>query len=83
MNVIGHRHDAIRVPFVQSAKRFTDRAPSGVIRQAVAARHDAKRNKINDFAFPRQHHWNVRGGRAIKLCRASVSDASLSEMQSQ
>jgi len=59
MNAIGRRHDAVRVPLVQSAQGFTDCFPGGAVRQRVAARRDAKRNKINDVVFPRQHHGNA------------------------
>ena len=60
VNVIGHQHDAIRVPFVQPAERFRDRCPSGAIRQRIATRHDAEGDEINYLAFPRKHYRDAR-----------------------
>ena len=54
MNVIGHRHDAVRVPFVQSIDRPADRFPSRIICERVTTGNDANRKKVNHFTFPRQ-----------------------------
>ena len=53
MNVIRHGHGAIRVPFIQPVQRFARHIPSCVIREGVAARRDANRDKADHSAFPR------------------------------